>query len=255
MGLGMIGAIGGVGEGLQTQGSYWAEEKKQARIEEMKIAAEGRAEKRGLEAEGRQEKSKLDAEGRANAEFNRREGSKKSTSRSQSDYEREQKFADDQRRQEAGLLNTGNQHKPRSPAEDRKIYNQELKDIREANLTRGADNKLPEPSWEEWRRDTGLLGERTGEKVASNKELNSENGNHSGKSETKKVSRKYTETSESTAKLLKERQVPDSTLPNMKRAISSGKMTADQAADALKKAGYPTDAINAMMADIELSGL
>lgn len=178
MGLGMIGAIGGVGEGLQTQGSYWAEEKKQARIEEMKIAAEGRAEKRGLEAEGRQEKSrldaegrqeksKLDAEGRANAEFNRREGSKQASSRSQSDYERAQELEDDKARQKAGLLNT-NQSRPRSEFEGSNAY--------EAYRKNEEDKGREAKSYPEF------LKERTGG-MLNNRELNSQNGNNNGKGE------------------------------------------------------------------------
>lgn len=131
MGMGLLGAIGGAGEGLQKQGSFWADEKKQARIEEMKIAAEGRADTRRKEEEDRADVRLQEKEGRAQKEFDRQQGVLQSNKRSDRRDEAKVDVETARTKKKEGLLG-GSEAKPRSPYEAARAYNDYVKTARDA---------------------------------------------------------------------------------------------------------------------------
>lgn len=240
MGMGLMGAISGAGGGLQAQGQFWAEEKKQAAIAKMKesslLAAEGRAEKSKLESEGRADARAIEAEKRASAEADRRAASQTARARAEADYTRGQEFEDAKKRKEEGLSYTSTS-RPRSEFEASNAYETYKKN----ELDRG----MTPDSFEDF------VAKRTGRAPAA-----STNGEpSSAEPERGSLMGNYGDVSKETASRLKEFGVPSTTLTNMKRAIGGGKLTTEEAAAKLKDSGYPDEAITALMAELELSGL
>jgi hypothetical protein len=265
MSLGLLGAIGGAGAGMQDVGKQWNDEAKQLRIEEQKQKwkdldrEDAQTHDVSMVDKRKEKESALIKERGEEARITQSERSAQTIAERQAQEDAE--LGADRARKEEGLLPKGSTPKPRSRYEGMKVYNEAKKLHQEQSRNRN----VPFPDYHEWHQQN--YGEAPEEGSTAAKPTNTKPSSDPTIPETKPTNTKHSSNqrivenkdsrygayNEQLETLLAENGVKDNVLRNLRRRVSEG-MSIETAREKLEAANYPPKVVVSMLAEIERSG-